>query len=171
MAGPPLPCRRARPSPPGRGFAGCVGVPSAFDDRENRFPRLRHMPYAQPMFRLFDLFGKSAALKAVDAALRGAGVHPALVPEAVKLTLLRLSRESATPEATTAGAARLLAYCILGHQGFAEANEPDAAHHEAQRLDAATEAGDSRDARVVLLALHAGLLAPEIADRIEVDDG
>ncbi len=121
------------------------------------------------MLRIFDLFGKSTALKAVDKALREAGVHPALVPEAVKLTLLRIAR---TPDGTDSeNDARLLAYCMLGHQGYAEANTPAAADEAEARLEDAIEAGESRDARVVMLAQHAGLIAPEIAAQIDIDEG
>ena len=120
------------------------------------------------MLRIFDLFGKSTALKAVDKALREAGVHPALVPEAVKLTLLRLAR---SPDGSDSDDdARLLAYCMLGHQGFAEANDPEAAAEASARLEDAMEAGDSRDARVIMLAQHAGLIAPEIAAQIDIDE-
>ncbi|MBK5928420.1 hypothetical protein [Rhodobaculum claviforme] len=123
------------------------------------------------MLRLFSLFGRSADLNALDDALRGCGVHPILVPEAVKLTVLRL-RKGAVAGATPAHAAtaELLAYCILGPETFAEANGPGAGDRADARLEAAIAAGDTFDARLVLLTLHAGLVAPDIADRIEVED-
>lgn len=123
------------------------------------------------MLRLFSLFGRSAALAALDDALRGAGVHPLLVPEAVKLTLLRLHRGDGPAGETQAGladSAALLAYCLLGRAAFVESNGAAAADHADARLEAATEADGSRDAQIVLLALHAGLVAPEIADRLEI---
>lgn len=125
------------------------------------------------MFGLFDLFGRSAAIKALDQALRAAGLHPLLVPEAVKLTILRLHKKEAGPgsghsETGHDDSARLLAYCMLGHEQFIECNSTGAADRVEQRLEAAIAAGDSLDAKIVLLALHSGLIAPEIADRIDV---
>lgn len=125
------------------------------------------------MLRLFSLFGRSADLTAFDDALRACGVHPLLVPEAVKLTVLRLHRRAGTAgqgAAPYAETAALLAYCLLGHDGFAEANDARTAQRAETRVDAAIDAGESFDAKIILLALHAGLIAPEIADRFEIAD-
>ena len=124
------------------------------------------------MLRLFSLFGKSAALHALDDALRGWGVHPLLLPEAVKLTVLRLQKRQAdgAPVATLADSVGLLAYCHLGRESFVEANGTAAADAMEARLEAAQEAGDSHDARLVLLALHAGVVAPEIAARFDIEE-
>lgn len=125
------------------------------------------------MLRFFDLFGKSAALGALDDALRDAGVHPALVPEPVKLTILRLNKQAAATagkDTAFAEAAQLLAYCMLGPDHFARANSPKAAERAGQRLDIAIEAGDSRDAKTVLLALHSGLITDEVAERLDIED-
>ena len=126
------------------------------------------------MFGLFNLFGRAAELKALDEALRGAGLHPQTVPEAVKLTTVRLLKAqpgtgSSLPQAAYDDAARLLGYCMLGHNQFiAGTTLAEAARAEA-RLDAAIAAGDSLDARLVLLALHAGVIAAEVAERFEVE--
>ena len=120
------------------------------------------------MFRLFNLFGKSAAIQALDDALRACGVHPLLVSEAVKLTVIRQCRRH--PDASFDAAAALLSFCILGRDAFIESNGIPAADRADRRLEDAIAAGGSLDARLVLLALHAGLIAPEIADRIEVED-
>ena len=124
------------------------------------------------MLRLFSLFGKSAAINALDDALRVFGVHPLLVPEAVKLTVIRLHRRdgAAAQDHRLGQAAELLAYGILGPEAFAEANDADAAARADHRLEAAISAGDSPDAKLVLLLLHAGLVAPDLADRIEAED-
>ena len=127
------------------------------------------------MFSLFDLFGRSAAVKALDHALRKAGLHPLLVPEAVKLTILKIERkdrgaEAASQEAAHDDAAQLLAYCMLGRGQFIESNDLAASDRIEERFEAAIAAGDSRDARIILLALHAGLIAADIADRIDVED-
>ena len=125
------------------------------------------------MLRLFSLFGRSADMSALDDALRGAGLHPLLVPEAVKLTVLRLCKRRGTEgggPACRTEAAELLAYCLLGRGGFAEASGAAAAEAAERRVEAAIAAGDSFDARIILLALHAGLVAPDIADRFEIED-
>lgn len=124
------------------------------------------------MFGILSLFGRSAALIALDDALRASGVHPALVPEAVKITVVRLHKRGAAGGRTPAlrDVAALLAYCGLGREDFAERNGADAADRAERRLEAAIAAGDSFDAKLILLALHADVVAPEIAERIEVED-
>ena len=125
------------------------------------------------MFRLFDMLGRSTAMRALDDALRAAGVHPLLVPEPVKLTLIQLCKRLAggtTQETAVTQAAQVLSYCMLGHDGFAASNDADAACHIDKLVETALEEGDSLDAKVVLLVVHAGLIAPDIADRIDLDE-
>ncbi len=50
------------------------------------------------MLGLFGIFGRSHELQRLDQALRGVGLNPRLVPEAVKLTTLKLL--GASPSAT-----------------------------------------------------------------------
>lgn len=122
------------------------------------------------MFRIFDMLGRSTAVRALDDALREAGVHPMLVPEPVKLTVIRLQKHLGVQRGTPfADEARMLAYCILGHEQFALSNSAEEADLLDQRMDAALEAGDTLDAKLVLLTLHSGLIAPEVADRIDLD--
>ncbi len=126
------------------------------------------------MFGLFQLFGRSRELKALDHALREAGLHPRTVPEAVKIAALRLlKQESRTgaglAEADYNDAAQLLAYCMLGHDQFIASNGIRPAERAEDRLDAAIVAGDSLDARIVLLALHSGVIVSELADRFDVE--
>ena len=126
------------------------------------------------MFSLFNLFGRSGPLEAVDRALRAAGLHPVLVPEAVKLTILRLHKtEAATGKEPGQSAfddsAQLFAYCVLGRDQFIEANGVPAADRAEERLASAIIAGDSLDAQLILLAVHSGLIQGEIADRIDVE--
>lgn len=64
----------------------------------------------------------------------------------------------------------MLAYCILGHEQFATSNSAYDAQQLAQRMEAALDGGDTLDAKLILLAFHAGLIAPEIADQIDTDD-
>jgi hypothetical protein len=126
------------------------------------------------MLRFFDMFlGRSTVMQALEDALRASGLHPLLVPEPVKLTMIELAKKHAPTEpqdATFLEAATLLAYCVLGHEQFADSNDPDIAERADQRVEAALEHGDTFDAKLVLLALHAGLISPEIADRIEMEE-
>ncbi len=118
------------------------------------------------------MLGRSATMQALHDSLRAAGLHPILIPEAVKLTVIKLTRKHAPQlprDRAFAQAAELLAYCVLGHVQFAETSGEDAADRTEARLEAALDAGDSLDAKLILLALHAGLLAPEITDRIDLD--
>lgn len=120
------------------------------------------------MLNLFNLFGRSREVQRLDFAVRAAGLHPALVPDAVKITTLKLLKdnrgEAPDPEAC-AYAAELLAYCLLGPAHFAEVNDPARTGAVEARMEAALEAGESLDARLVLLALHAGVVAPGVVER------
>ncbi len=119
------------------------------------------------MLGLFGIFGRSQELQRLDQALRGVGLNPRLVPEAVKLTTLKLLGEAgvgADPASYTA-AAELLGYCVLGAQGFTECNDPSLTEAVEVLLAAALEAGDNLDARVVLLTLHASVIQSSVVDR------
>ncbi len=127
------------------------------------------------MFNLFNMFGRSAALNALDEKLRASGLHPLLVPEAVKLTLMRLHKEEEASgviarDAAYGEAARLLAYCMLGRDSFIESNSLHAADRAEHRVETAIDTGDFPDAKLILLALHSGVIDPEIADRFDVED-
>ena len=128
------------------------------------------------MLGLFNFFGRSDSLKALDLALRAAGAHPATVPEAVKLAIVRLLKDAhgttaRLPDAAYAQAAQMLAYCMLGSGAFAADNGSDLATEIDARLEAAVEEGTGLDASVILLALHAGLISAEVADRFDVETG
>ena len=127
------------------------------------------------MLGLFGIFGRSRELQCLDQAVRAVGLHPRLVPEAVKLTTLRLlkgtdSGASPSPRAYDA-AAEMLGYCMLGPQGFTEANDLHLTEAVEGRLEAALEAGDSLDARLVLLALHAGVVQVQVVERYQLEAG
>jgi hypothetical protein len=117
------------------------------------------------MLGLFGLFGRSHDLQRLDKALRGVGLHPRLVPEAVKLTTLKLLKEATSDPGSYASAAELLGYCVLGAQGFIEANDLTLTERVEARLAAALDAGDNLDARVVLLTLHSGVIQPSVVER------
>lgn len=117
------------------------------------------------MLGLFGIFGRSEELRRLDQALRTVDLHPRLVPEAVKLTTLKLLKESGLKPRSYASAAELLAYCMLGRQAFFHTNEQSLTDKVEARLAAAVEAGDSLDARIVLLTLHAGVIQPSVVER------
>jgi hypothetical protein len=120
------------------------------------------------MIGFFGIFGRSSELRRLDQALREVDLHPRSVPEAVKVTALKLLKEAhgEKPEPPAfAAAAELLGYCMLGPQGFAGANGADLTAAVEGRLEAALAAGDSLDARLVLLALYAGVIQPAVVER------
>ena len=105
-----------------------------------------------PSLGLFGVFGRSEDLRALDQALRATDLHPALVPDAVKLTVISLLKD-AKGEVPAAedyrNAAELLCYCALGGGAFAAANSDlDAAAAE-HRIEAALEAGEGLDASLI----------------------
>ena len=119
------------------------------------------------MLGLFGIFGRSQNLKRLDQELLGVGLHPRLVPEAVKLTTLKLLEEAGAGQGPSsyATAAELLGYCILGAQEFTRYNNTDLTGSVEKRLAAALETGDSLDAPVILLTLHAGIIQPSLVER------
>ena len=128
------------------------------------------------MLGLFNLFGRSEDLKALDRVLREAGLHPRVVPEAVKFTAVKLLKKArgdgaGIPEAAWEDAAQLLGYCILGHDQFIASNSMHEARMAEDRLEAAISAGDGLDAGLILLALHSGVIAADVADRFDVETG
>ena len=124
------------------------------------------------MLGLFGIFGRSQELQRLDQALRGVSLNPRLVPDAVKLTTLKLLGEAgADPDpASYAAAAELLGYCVLGAHAT-ECNGPSLTEAVEVRLAAALDAGDNLDARVVLLTLHAGVIQPSVVERYGLEAG
>ena len=124
------------------------------------------------MLGLFGLFGRSRELERLNQALRAVGLHPHTVPDAVKLATLRQLKESQGDGAPGPGvcsaAAALLGYCMLGRQAFTECNGATEAEAVEGRLMAAIEAGDSADARLVLLSLHAGVIEAGVVERYQL---
>ncbi len=127
------------------------------------------------MLGFLGMFGPSRELQRLDQAVRAVGLHPRLVPEAVKLTILKLLKEadsgaSSAPR-TYDAAAEMLGFCMLGPQGFTEANDLLLTEATEARLEAALEAGDSLNARLVLLALHAGVIQVQVVERYQLEAG
>ncbi|SMF00254.1 hypothetical protein SAMN06265365_11433 [Tistlia consotensis] len=121
------------------------------------------------MMSIWSLFGPSRERQRLDLALRRYGVHPQLLADPVKLTVLRLiGRHPA--EAAIERAAVLIAYCLLGPEDFVEANPPGLAAEQEQRLGLALEAPQGEDARLVMLCLRSGLAESSIEARFELED-
>lgn len=124
------------------------------------------------MLRFFDMFGRSPELTALDEALKTAGLHPLLIPEPVKLTILQLHRKhggTTDRAAAMADAAQLLSYCVLDQAQFVAVNGTKAADRTEQRITAAIAGAAPLDEKLILLALHAGVISPEMADRFDID--
>jgi hypothetical protein len=124
------------------------------------------------MLGLFGIFGRSIKLQCLDQALRAVDLHPRLVPESVKLATLTLIEEARGRPATDAdfaAASAILGYCMLGAERFAEVNGEDAAEAVEDRVEAAVAEGDSLDARLVLLVMHAGVVQPEVVRRFGLE--
>jgi hypothetical protein len=120
-----------------------------------------------PILTLFRIFLRSRDLQPLDRALLGVGLNPRLVPEAVKLTTLKLLGEAGSDRepASYDAAAELLGYCVLGAQGLTERNDLSLTEAVEERLAAALKAGDNLDARLVLLTLHACVIEPSVVER------
>jgi hypothetical protein len=125
------------------------------------------------MFGFFGLFGRSHEMKRLDQAVRDVGLHPNLVPDAVQLTtfnLLKAANGGSKPEVRDYhAAAEMLGYCMLGSQGFTEANGLALTEAIEARLEAALHAGDSLDARIILLALHAGVIQAQVIESYQLE--
>ena len=85
----------------------------------------------RPALGLFGIFGRSPELRQLDQCFRSVDVHPRLVPEAVKLTIVSLLQDHAgngdpTPQAYRA-AAEIVGYCIMGPAAFAAVDAPELA--------------------------------------------
>ncbi len=125
-----------------------------------------------PSLGMFGVFGRSEDLRALDRSLRAAGLHPALAPDAVKLTVLKVLKgargeDPAADDYRETGA--LLAYCALGREVFAAANGELAAAAAERRIEAALEARDSLDASLILLALHAAIIHPGLKETYQLE--
>ena len=123
----------------------------------------------------FGMVGRSSDLRQLDQALRAVDLHPALVPEGVKLTIVNLMKDhwpqGEPPAEAYPPLAGLFAYCVVGREAFLRVNgEARVADVEA-RIETALDGGESLDAQLVLLALHARLANPEVVERFGLEAG
>ena len=119
-------------------------------------------------FGLFGVFGRSYDLRQFDKSLRSIDLHPALVPEAVKLTAVNLLKDHAVDDEPEPHAyrtaAEIVGYCMIGAHAFASANSIDLAQEVERRIEAALDRAGSLDAQLVLLTLHAKIIQPSVVD-------
>jgi len=117
------------------------------------------------------MFGRSGDLRLLDQALRAADLHPALVPDGAKLAIVNLMKDY-YPDEPPADAyppvAEIIAFCALGPDIFGGSNGPDKLSEVEARMEAALDAGDGPDARLVLLTVHARLISPAIVERYDI---
>jgi hypothetical protein len=124
-------------------------------------------------FGFLGRFGRSQDLRNLDSALRAVDLHPALVPEGVKLALVNLLKDQHGDEPALEAytpAAALFAYLALGAGAFAQANGDAALEDATARVDQAL-AREGLDAEIVLLAHHAKMLQPEIVAHHGIEVG
>ena len=119
-------------------------------------------------------FGRSADLRQLDQALRAGGLHPALVPEGVKLAIVNLMGDHIGNEAgpeTYPPVGDLFACCVLGEQDFIQDNGDERFAAVDVRIQRAVEAGEGLDADLLLLALHSQLIDRDLVGTLWAGGG
>lgn len=131
------------------------------------------MTRQRPSMGFLGRFGRSYDLRQLDDALRALDLHPNLVPEPVKITTVNLLKDHAGDTTLQAHgyaqAAQIVAYCMVGADGFAGANGEAAARDVEGRIEAALKSGDSFDAQLILLTLHSGVIQPSVVERFGLE--
>ncbi len=125
-----------------------------------------------PSLGMLGVFGRSADLRTLDHALRAAGLHPSLVPEAVKLTVLKVLKDAKGEDPAAEhyhDTAALLAFCTLGRDVFAAANGEQAVVAAERRIEATLGAGEGLDASLILLALHSAIIHPGLKETYRLE--
>jgi hypothetical protein len=121
---------------------------------------------------LFGVFGRSEDLRALEGALRAFDLHPALVPDAVKLAALGVLKDAKGEDLAAkdyAEAAALLAYCALGREAFLSANGTMAASASERQIEEALATGEGVDAELILLALHSAIIHPALKEAYQFE--
>lgn len=117
------------------------------------------------------MFGRSSDLCQLDAALRGVDLHPALVPEGVKMTIVNLMKDHGIDEMPEAypAVAEMFGYCVMGANAFETVHGGERLEAIEARVEKALEAGEGMDAQLLLLAVHAKLIQPELVERYGIE--
>lgn len=117
----------------------------------------------------FGLFGRSEDLRLLDKSLHAVDLHPAVVPEGVKLTIVNMMKDawpgSEPPDHAFLPVAGLFAYCVMGQDAFLSANGPERLADVEARMENSLNGDETLDAGLVLLALHSRLINSDIIER------
>lgn len=117
-------------------------------------------------------FGRSRDLKQLDEALRGVDAHPATIPEAVKLVVVKLLKQHAIGREPAAQAyrvaAEMIGYCSLGREPFSRSNGDILTGSVERRIGEAIDSGETLDAQLLLLALESRLIQPSVVQAFEL---
>lgn len=122
----------------------------------------------------FGRFGRSRDLQQLDEALKTLDAHPATIPEAVKLVVVKLLREQAVgreaaPQSYRV-AAELISYCALGRDGFVRSNGTALADSVERRIVQAIDSVETTaDGQLILLALESRLIQPSVVQAFELE--
>ena len=123
---------------------------------------------------VFGIRGRTKEVHHLDDAFQALGLHPARVPDSVKLAAVKLLKEAEGGKLRDAvkscmDAALLLAYCMLGSDSFMEANggaKTDAAKY---RLRLSTRDGTCLDAKLAMLTLFADTIHPAVVQEFDLE--
>tara|TARA_Y100001970_G_C14259133_1_gene878152 strand:+ start:8132 stop:8536 length:405 start_codon:yes stop_codon:yes gene_type:complete len=122
-----------------------------------------------PLFS-FSFFGKTRKIDQLNYALREAGIHPALVPDSVLYTIVKLLRNSQYN--TTGGdlhsIATLIAYIMLSKRAQIYIDNPKEASSIEYRIENALNKENNFDSQIILLAFHANLIHPEVINEFNI---
>ena len=123
---------------------------------------------------VFGIRGRPKEVHRLSDALRDAGIHPALVPDSVKIAVIKLLRENdggkiADIDTSCEEAAPMVAYCMLGRDDYADVNDVAAADEVENRLRLAIDSGESLDAQLAMLTLLARVTHPDVVDTFDLE--
>ena len=123
---------------------------------------------------VFGIRGRPKEVHRLSDALRDAGIHPALVPDSVKIAVIKLLRENdggkiADIDTSFEKAASMVAYCMLGRDEYADVNDVAAADEVENRLRLAIDSGESLDAQLAMLTLLARVTHPDVVDTFDLE--
>ena len=123
---------------------------------------------------VFGIRGRPKEVHRLSDALRNAGIHPALVPDSVKIAVIKLLRENdggkiSDIDTSCEKAAPMVAYCMLGRDEYADVNDVAAADEVENRLRLAIDSGESLDAQLAMLTLLARVTHPDVVDTFDLE--